>query len=59
MHSRESKEILSTIDGSKNRGLSISFNLIFNFLTFIHFFERQRETGHEWGRGRERGRHRI
>ena len=28
---------------------------------FSHFFERERkrETEHEWGRGRERGRHRI
>ena len=29
----------------------------FNFVTFIHFWERK--TKHEWGRGRERGRHRI
>ena len=35
------------------------------FLMFIYFCrrererERERETGHEWGRGRERGRHRI
>ena len=28
---------------------------------FIYFWdrERQRETEHEWGRGRERGKHRI
>ena len=26
---------------------------------FIYFWERDRETEHEWGRGRERGRHRI
>ena len=29
------------------------------FLKFIYFWERERETDCEWGRGRERGRHRI
>ena len=30
----------------------------FNFLTLIYFL-RDRETEHEWGRGKERGKHRI
>ena len=37
----------------------ISFIIFFNILMFIYLFLRERETGHEWGRGRERGRHRI
>ena len=42
--------------------LNTTFNLmlyfdILNFLTFIYFWERERQC--EQGRGRERGRHRI
>ena len=34
-------------------------HISFNFFSHLFIFERQRETGHEWGRVRESGRHRI
>ena len=37
---------------------SVSFHVL-NFFECVFTFESERETEHEWGRSRERGRHRI
>ena len=60
------------VGGECSNSSTYSLTLIFfkNFLTFIYFLKKifffnvylflgQRETEHEQGRGRERGRHRI
>ena len=38
---------------------SFLFSFFLNFFFNVYLFLRQRETEHEWGRVRERGRHRI
>ena len=56
-------EILTTV-GIKSRMLSLLSHpgtpqMVPFFFFNVYLFLRQRETEHEWGRGRERGRHRI
>ena len=47
-------------NGHYNLSKAILFIYFFYFFFFnVYLFLGQRETEHEWGRGRERGRHRI